>query len=171
MMVANAELERVTALYNGTSFGVAGPVTTTGYDGLASIPSTRLIYPNSLSSYISGGSNDYITTSSNTFLTGSDALVWVNSQIVPALNRSYVWIDKPKNVIGRVSWVTNTVNPAACIVGGDGCWCRGFGGGGFVRCQKLDLYLEYPYRLSGGNANAEGVLQTLSFSTIVGRAR
>ena len=36
-------------------------------------------------------------------------------------------------------------------------------------CQKLDLYVEYPYRLVSGNPVAASPLQTLTLSTIVGR--
>jgi len=36
-------------------------------------------------------------------------------------------------------------------------------------CQKLVLYLEYPYRLVSGNPVAASPLQTLTLSTIVGR--
>jgi hypothetical protein len=36
-------------------------------------------------------------------------------------------------------------------------------------CQKLILYLEYPYRLVSGNPVAASTLQTISLTTIVGR--
>jgi prepilin-type N-terminal cleavage/methylation domain-containing protein len=171
MFVANAEMHRVTALYVGTSFGVSGPVVTTGYSLPSGAPSTRLIYPTSLSSYISGGSNNYIATSSASFLSGAEEQVWVDAQFLPAQNRSYVWIDRNRNLLGRVSWATSNIIPSACVSGGGTCWCVGFSGGGAAQCRKLDLYLEYPYRLSGGSAVADPSVQTVSISTIVGRTR
>ena len=114
MFVLNAEMHRITALYVGTSFGVAGPVITTGYSLPSGAPSTRLIYPTSLSSYISGGSNNYIATSSATFLSGAEEQVWVDAQVLPSLNRSYVWIDRNRNLLGRLSWATSNIVPSPC---------------------------------------------------------
>ena len=153
IFVANAEMERVTVLYDTTSFGVLGPVTTTGYAGPAFLPSTRLIYPNSLSGYTGGGA-DFTTTSVATFQ--SDAFqVYIDSQLLPALNRAYLWVDQDQGVMARVSWKTTNIAPSACVVGGDGCGCLSYGGIFSGACQKLDLYLEYPYRLVSGSPTAD----------------
>jgi prepilin-type N-terminal cleavage/methylation domain-containing protein len=168
IFIANGEMERVTALYNLTTFGLAGAVTTTSYDGPAYLPSTRLIYPSALSTYVGSG-NDYTTTSSTTFQSGSEFQVWINAPGTISANRSYVWISRSENVMARLSWVVTNISPAQCVVGSDGCGCLnylGFLGG---NCQRLDLFLEYPYRLTGGAPVASGTLQTVILSSIVGR--
>src|SRR3954470_7988495 len=62
IFIASAEMERLTTLYGTTSFGSSGPATTTGYTETAAFPATRLIYPEDMSSYLSGG-RDYTVTS------------------------------------------------------------------------------------------------------------
>jgi prepilin-type N-terminal cleavage/methylation domain-containing protein len=168
IFVANAEMERLTALYSLTTFGLGGAVTTTAYDGPAYLPSTRLIYPSPLSFYV-GGPNDYSTTSAATFQTGSEFEVWINSQASPSANRSYIWISRSENVMARLSWVVTTISPAQCVVGGDGCGCLNYSGLLSGECQRLDLFLEYPYRLTSGAPVAASSLQTVTLSTIVGR--
>jgi hypothetical protein len=62
-----------------------------GYtDGLASIPTTRIIYPSSVANY---AERNYVTTSYATF-SGNEFYVLLKSNILPSLNRTYVWIDK-----------------------------------------------------------------------------
>ena len=168
IFVANAEMERLTALYNLTNFGAAGAVTTTAYDGPAYLPATRLIYPSALSLYVGGG-NDYTTTSASTFQTGSEFEVWIYAQLLPSSNRSFVWINRSENVMARLSWVVTNITPAQCVVGGDGCGCLNYLGVLSGSCQKLDLFLEYPYRLTAGAPVAGSPLQTVTLSTIVGR--
>jgi prepilin-type N-terminal cleavage/methylation domain-containing protein len=168
IFVANAEMERLTALYGGTSFGNSGPDTTVGYTETAAFPSTRLLYPTSLSSYLASGQN-YITTSANTFKTGSAFLVWIDSSFFSFLDRGYVWIDQEHNIAGRISWTTSAISPSACTVGGDGCPCMNYSGLFSGTCHKLTFYLEYPYRLVSGNAVGDANLQTITLSTIVGR--
>jgi prepilin-type N-terminal cleavage/methylation domain-containing protein len=168
IFVANAEMERLTALYGLTSFGAAGAVTTTAYDGPAYLPATRLIYPSALNLYV-GGPNDYTTTSAATFQSGSEFQVWINSQILPAANRSFVWVNRSQNVMARLSWVVTNITPAQCVVGSGSCGCLNYLGLLSGTCQKLDLYMEYPYRLTAGAPVAGSTLQTLTLSTIVGR--
>jgi prepilin-type N-terminal cleavage/methylation domain-containing protein len=168
IFVANAEMERLTALYGNTTFGSAGAVTTTAYDGPAYLPATRLIYPSALSLYV-GGPNDYTTTSAATFQTGSEFQVWINSQLFPSANRSFVWINRSENVMARLSWAVTNVTPAQCVVGSDSCGCLNYLGILSGVCQRLDLFLEYPYRLTAGAAVANSNLQTVTLSSIVGR--
>ena len=173
IFVLSAEVERLTALYVFTSFAADptnGPVTTTAYDGLAAIPATRLVYPNDVTSFMGGGSN-FITTSANTFSTGSEFLVWDKADILVPLNRTYVWIDKDRNLVGRLSWVATDIVVPSCIQNAD-CSCQRYDNlslnGG--RCQSLDVYLEYPYRFAAsGTVTAPAQLQTISIKTIAGR--
>ena len=168
IFAANGEMERLTTLYDTTSFGVFGPVSTTGYDGPAFLPSSRLIYPNALSSYTGGSSSDFTTTSTTTFQ-GNSFEVYISSQFVSSLNRSYLWVDQAQGVMGRLSWKATSISPAACVVGGDGCGCLSYFGSFSGSCQRIDLFLEYPYRLVSSSPVAGSTLQTVILSTIVGR--
>ena len=85
-----------------------------------------------------------------------------------ALNRAYVWVDQDHNVMGRISWTTSNISASPCT-GLDTCSCLDPTGLLAGNCQKLVLYLEYPYRLVSGNPVAAATLQTLTLSTIVGR--
>ena len=173
IFVLNAEVERLTALYAFTGFPVDalnGPVITTPYDGLPALPVTRLVYPSDLTSFMGAG-NNFVTTSANTFATGSEFLVWINSNILPALNRSYVWIDKNRNLVGRLSWVDTPINIGSCIQLLD-CSCQKFDNSSLNggRCRRLDVYLEYPYRFAiSGTVTAPAQLETISIKTIAGR--
>jgi prepilin-type N-terminal cleavage/methylation domain-containing protein len=168
IFVADAEMERLTTLYGTTAFALLGPVSTTGYTETAAFPSTRLIYPTTLSPLYLTSTQDYTTTSSSTFSSGSVFQIWINSNFLSSLGRAYVWVDKDHNVMGRISWTTSNISASPCT-GLDTCSCldpTGLLGG---NCQKLVLYLEYPYRLVSGNPVAASTLQTLTLSTIVGR--
>ena len=168
IFAADAEMERLTTLYGTTAFGALGPVSTTGYTETAAFPSTRLIYPTTLSPLYLTSTQDYTTTSANTFNTGSVFLVWINSNLLSSLNRAYVWVDQDHNVMGRISWTTSNISASPCT-GLDTCSCLDPTGLLAGNCQKLVLYLEYPYRLVSGNPVAATTLQTLTLSTIVGR--
>lgn len=170
IFIADAEMERLTTLYGTTAFGNGGAVSTTGYTETAAFPSTRLIYPTSLSPTYLTGSQDYTVNAANYFTnSGSDFQVWINSNIVSSLNRAYVWVDYDHNIAGRISWTVSNISPSACTVGGDGCPCLNYLGVSSGSCQKLTFYLEYPYRVVSGNPVADSNLRTLTLSTIVGR--
>ena len=168
IFAANGEMERLTTLYDTTSFGLLGPVSTTGYDGPAYLPTSRLIYPNALGGYTGGGA-DFTTTSTATFQSGDTFQVYIDSQLLPALSRSYLWVDQGQGVMARVSWKATNITPSARVVGGDGCGCLSYAGILSGSCQRIDLFLEYPYRLVFGSAVAGSTLQTVILSTIVGR--
>jgi len=171
IFVLNAEVERLTALYIYTNFAsdfFNGPLASIGYDGIGAIPTTRLIYPSNLGSY---ASNNYITSSAATFSTGSEFLVWQTTNFLPWLDRTYVWIDRSRNIVGRLSWVAANINVVSCI-GNVDCSCQRFDNSSATggRCQTLDVYLEYPYSfVSSGSVTAPAQLQTISLRTIVGR--
>ncbi len=167
----SGELERISTLYVFTGFAtdlVNGPLTTTGYtDGLSGFPTTRLIYPASMSPY---ATNDYVRGLYGSFA-ADEFEVFSKSNILPVLNREYIWIDKARMIVGRLSWTASDINVASCIQPLD-CSCHRFDDlattGG--RCQLLDVYLEYPYRVgTSGNITAPASLQAISLRTIVGR--
>ena len=164
------ELERLSALYVYTGFAadtVNGPTTSTGYtDGLAALPTSRLIYPNDMNY----AANDFIQSTYTSF-SADEFEVLAKTNILPALSRDYIWIDKAHAIVGRFSWSATDISVSSCIQALD-CSCQRFDDlaltGG--RCKTLDVYLEYPYRVdSSGNVTAPGNLQTLSLRTIVGR--
>jgi Tfp pilus assembly protein PilV len=166
VLVANGEMERLTVIYNHTTFGVAGPVTTAGYEATSAFPTTRLIYPTSLDpSYTSSG-DDYVTSSAATFA-GTDPKVWVHSNFLSSLNRSYVWLDKGRNLMARLSWVSTDIAPSPCTTGS--CVCRSFLGIGTGSCRRISLFLEYPYRMVSGAPVAGSRIESVTLSTIVGR--
>lgn len=169
VFIAGSEMERVSTLYNTSSFGLLGPVTTAGYDGPSYLPTTRLVYPTPVTPYSGGPASDFTTTDSSGFLTGDAFQVYVSNQLLPSLNRAYVWLDQSEGVMARVSWTTTAITPAACVVGSDGCGCLAPSGVFSAQCQRLDLYLEYPYRFVAGVPSADGNLKTVVLSTIVGR--
>jgi hypothetical protein len=168
IFAANGEMERLTALYDTTSFGVLGPVSTTGYDGPAFLPANRLSYPTASTPYSGGGGSNFITTSIATFQ-GDPFGVYTDNQLLSSLNRSYLWVDPVQGVMARVSWKATSISPSSCVVGSDGCGCLSYAGLLSGSCQRIDLYLEYPYRLVSGSPVAGSTLQTVILSTIVGR--
>ena len=168
VFVANAEMERLTALYNLTNYGNVGGTSTVSYESSQPFPTTRLTYGSGgLSPYVPSA-KDYTTTSAATFSSGSPFLVWVATGGLGSTNRNYVWLDQARNLMARLSWTVSTITPAQCTVGVT-CSCLGFLGLLPGSCQKLNLYIEYPYRLVSGAASAEGSLRSVSLSTVVGR--
>lgn len=173
IFVANAEMERISSLYVYTNFAncgffcSSGPVSTNGYDGLSTIPATRYVYPSDVSDYTNSG--DFVTTNAATFQ-GSEFQVFLDSNFFSTNNRTYVWIDKSRNIVGRISWVTSAITAGSCSY--NDCSCEGFDNTGGTSCLKLDVYLEYPYKFSSTGtitAPAATALKTISLRTIVGR--
>lgn len=177
VFVLNAEMERLTALYGYTSFGDGGATTSTGYNDNSVLPASRLVYPDGgtlLSIILGGPGQNFVTTSFNTFRTGPEFRVFVvDSGLLGTSDRAYVWIDRERNVAGRLSWVTSEISVNSCE-GGDNCSCHDFDGTDswlFKRnCRTLELFLEYPYRpTSTGAFVTPANVRTMSLRTIVGR--
>lgn len=168
LLVANGELERLSSLYNHTTFGTGAPATTTGYEASSPFPTTRLSYPTTLDPLYTTAGDDFVVSSLATFTSTSDPLVWVSAQLAPALNRSYVWLDRTANVLGRLSWTAANIAPSQCVPV-VACVCLNYSGSGNGTCQRIDLYLEYPFRVVSGGAVAGSRLDSISLRTIVGR--
>jgi hypothetical protein len=113
-----------------------------------------------------------VTTTTGTFANGSEFYVWLKGNILPSLTRNYVWIDRNKNIAGRLSWVTADINVNSCIQTLD-CSCQRYDNLTLLagHCQTLDVYLEYPYRFdsAAGTVTPPAQLKTISLRTIVGR--
>lgn len=168
IFVLNAELERLSALYVFTAFGKDGFETRNDY-GAGILPATRLNYKSDLSSFMGNG-NNFVTTSAATFTAGSEFLVYRNTSN-PI--RNYIWIDRSRGIAGRISWAVADINVVACLNWTE-CSCRRYddSSGDGEHCQQLDLYLEYPYRISSSGtvtAPTTTTSRTMSLRTIVGR--
>ena len=169
VLALGSEMERLTALYLYTTFGVAGPGTTDTYE---SAPLSRLIYPASVATYVPGAGNDFMTTSAATFAT-NDFLVWRKSGGSSNLDRTYVWIDRNRNQMARLSWTATDIVTTVCTYGTADCRCFGYSGAAAARdnCKVLTLYLEYPYfYASSGTATPATRLRTITLKTLIGRA-
>jgi hypothetical protein len=165
----NAEMERLSAMYVHTNFGVAGPSSTDTYE---SAPTTRLIYPADVSGYMGGAGNNFATGTAATFTAGADFLVWRKAGGASNLDRAYVWIDRERNVLGRVSWTATNIVVNACWGDDDDCECLGYSGvfGSEDWCREVVLYMEYPYYFkTPDTVIAPAQRRTITLKTIVGR--
>lgn len=168
VFLANAEMERLTTLYDTTSFGASAPVTTTGYTEVAAFPATRLTYPAPVTPYSGGPGSDFTVTTASGFVSGDSFQVYVASDLFSSLNRNYLWLDKNQGVMARVSWSASNITPNPCTRT-DGCGCLSYSGSSGGSCQKIVLYLEYPFRLVSDTPTAGANLQTVTLASIVGR--
>jgi prepilin-type N-terminal cleavage/methylation domain-containing protein len=177
VFVLNAEMERLTALYAYTTFGDEGPATSNNFNDNSLLPSPRLVYPTGsvMSTLMGGSGNNFVTTNFSSFRTGAESRVYVASSFLNWSNRAYVWIDRERNLAGRISWVTSEIDVNSCL-GGDNCSCHDFDGDDTwtwlneKHCRTLELFLEYPYRpTTAGSFATPETMQTMSLRTIVGR--
>ena len=196
----NGEAERLTALYtvggfNGSTAKPSGPSTLQAvsgpiYPALSGITGSaaRLAYA------ITTTGPGFLTASTSSFAATSstDSLVWVSGS--GAATQNFVWLDRPRAIMARLSWVACPLSAVA--TGSSGtlvdntaavCWgttkasapnlCFAYDGtGGGTPCSLATLVLDYPYRLVNGVAVAESQLPgthltpaTLTLSTLVGR--
>ena len=170
IFMADAEMERLTTLYGTTSFRKfrAGQHHRLYRDRCLSLHPADLSHQPVVLSVRQRRTTPSMRSATFTNA-GSDFQVWINSNFISSLNRAYVWVDYDHNVVGRISWTTSNITPSPCT-GADGCGCMILFGTFLAgTCQKLVLYLEYPYRMVSGNPVADSNLQTLTLSTIVGR--
>ncbi|MBF0107917.1 MAG: hypothetical protein HQL76_01900 [Magnetococcales bacterium] len=122
VFVLHGQMERLTAIYredDGTYRTYGG---TTGYNAH---------HPDSEHSILTDSDNELVTDQVNDFILG---VVFYLDMGVPgrsSSDRNVVWIDQEHGVAGTVSWVLTNVGQANCFPG--------------VNCQKLQLFLDYPY--------------------------
>lgn len=130
----NGEAERLTALYtvggfNGSSGKSYGPstlqsVSGSGYPALAGVTGSaaRLAYAAATTG------PGFLTTSASSFATSSsDSLVWVSGS--GASTQDFVWLDRPRAVMARLSWVacplSAAVNGSGVLAGNTAAVCWG----------------------------------------------
>lgn len=183
VFVLGGEMERLAGLYNTTSFGALPPASSSGYPSLTNIPNsaTRSTYPK--------GSLPFVTNSVATFTT-ADTYVWASNSGGSG-TPNFVWLDRDRGVIARLSWVGCAVSSGTVSNSAQACWTEagkvpkappgtpfacvpfsGYGGSGAKACQLLTLVLDYPYRLQNGTPVQDpqtAALKTMTLNTIVGR--
>ncbi len=183
----NGEIERLAMLYdvapsNGAALSAARLTAVSGA-AYAAVPgllgsANRLAYGSGVTGVA------FTTTSPSSFAatSSSDALVLVYGS--GTSTQDFVWLDRPRTIMARLSWVTCNVtgNTTAACWGGPGpagvastCFAPAGGSAG-APCQLLTVVLEWPYRLVGGAPVADSTLAggrlatgVLTLSTIVGR--
>ena len=185
IFVLNGEMERAVALYTRTNFGASVTSSSTGYTAYAAIvgSGTRITY----STAVAPVTFTVSTASAFTLASAPDSLVWMNGG-GSGTPFNYVWLDRPRGLLARLSWsactVTNATSKACWVIGSpagqkskSNAVCYGYGGGSGV-CELITMFLDYPYVIAGGvptplvggvaSAGATPA-STLSLSTIVGR--
>lgn len=185
----NGQMERLAALYQFTDFGAGGADTSSGYAYPAPYADTRLLYgqslldllapPGSLLGGLVGTETEYgFLEEPAGFAAAEGYPVVVVSGLQPADRRNYVWIDRDRDIVGRLSWEESDLQIDRCdgnnLTGGTSpCLCADFGGGaGGADCREIMLTLEFPFRWDRDAAAPVAMPQTpeiLSLRTIVGR--
>ncbi|WP_417518831.1 type IV pilus modification PilV family protein [Minwuia sp.] len=175
VFVLNGEMERLSALYNLTAFGDSVALDTNGYGAPAGFADDRAVYRTAANAFMPTGADAFVTDSVATFEAGPDALVLLDDNSPDSTDRAYVWIDRQRGILGRVSWSELDIpagKPKGATAGGSGL-CFDFAGGvDGANCREITLYLDYPFRLVGGTpTSSDDVVRILPLKTIVGRWR
>lgn len=165
VFVLGGEMERLSALYNLTGFGATVAADTTGYGSPSGFPDTRAIFRTAANGFMATGGDAFVTDSLTAFEAGADALVLLHEQAGDAADRNFVWIDRDRGILGRLSW-----SQADLTANGGSCFDFAGGAGGSA-CRLITLLLEYPFRISGGAPAADGVTRIIPLKTIAGRWR
>ncbi len=179
IMVLNGQMARLSSLYQYTDYAETSTADTTGYDGG---PEPRLIYRTDLSNELLGPKpQGFVETEAGFSSAPASPILFVDEGGLSA-DRNYVWIDKARNIVGRLSWteadiVVNRCNASNeyALLGLLPCTCTDWSGNtasGGDRCRFLTLYLDYPFHWNGSAVVAAPVsARTISLQTIVGRWR
>lgn len=186
----NAQMERLVALYQFTEFGATGPEATSGYGYSASYADDRMIFgPNTDASMappgtlpvvklIVGAANGFLKTTATAFETEEGHNVFYDTGLLSA-HRNYVWIDRDRDLIGRLSWEETDIVVDSCDSdnqpdsGADPCLCWNFNAtSSGTRCREIALALEYPLRWRRSDnaiVDFSEAKEILTLRTIVGR--
>lgn len=185
----NGQMERLVALYQFTDFGDGGADASSGYGYPAPYANTRLIYGQSLLDLLApsgsllggllGTEEGFGFLEEPTDFAGAEGYpVVLVSGLLPANQRNYVWIDRDRDIVGRLSWEESDLQVDLCdgnnqTGGSSPCLCLDFGGGsGGADCRQIMLTLEFPFRWDRDAAAPVAMPQDreiLSLRTIVGR--
>ncbi|MBT6312782.1 MAG: hypothetical protein HOJ21_06210 [Alphaproteobacteria bacterium] len=195
----NGHMERISALYQFTDFGAFGVATSTAYDYPAAYNDTRMIFGTFADSAMAppgtlpllkpfAGEANGLVESPNAFEAKEGYPVVLFDSQLSSVRRNYVWIDRPKNIVGRLSWELTDIVVALCDSdnqpgGNQNCRCLNFahnaadpapGKDSGVFCKEIQLALEFPLRWNEADNTVKAMPQPteiLTLRTIVGRVQ
>lgn len=189
----NAQMERLAALYQFTDFrATGGTETSNGYGYPAAYADDRLIFSDAANlSMVPPGTPDAEKTAAaeaNAIIETPAAFagepgmpVAYFDSISAAERRNYIWVDRDRGLVGRLSWDEQDIVVNRCDAdnqpesGASPCLCLAYDGdpaAGGAPCREIILTLEFPFRW---DAAANDVVdfsddkEILSLRTIVGR--
>jgi len=185
----NGQMERLVALYQFTDFGAGGADTSSGYGYPTPYADTRLVYGQGLLDLLApsgsllggllGTETEFGFLETPEDFAGAEGYpVAVFGGLLSGGQRNYVWIDRDRDIVGRLSWQESALQIDLCdgnnqTGGSSPCLCAGFGGGsGGEDCREIMLTLEFPFRWDRDAATPVAMPQApeiLSLRTIVGR--
>lgn len=185
----NGQMERLVALYSFTDFITFGASASSGYGYPAAYADDRLIYNgladtamadedmNPLLRPISGQANGFVVELPLDFPDVEGHPVALTDAL-SAARRNYVWIDRGRDIVGRLSWEESDLVIDACDAdnqtgGSQPCLCFDYDKGtAGARCREIMLTLEFPLRWNDATDSAVAMstpTEILSLRTIVGR--
>ena len=193
----NGHMERISALYQFTDFGAFGISTSTGYDYPAAYNDTRMIFGTFADAAMAPpgttplfkafvGEANGLVERPNDFETKDGYPVVLFDSLTSSVRRNYIWIDRPKNIVGRLSWELTDFVVAECDGdnqpdGSEDCRCLSFahdasdpdpGTGSGAFCKEIQLALEFPLRWNEADNTVKAMPQPteiLTIRPIVGR--
>jgi len=171
VLVLNGEMERLSSLYFFTGFGATTTTDTSGYDTPTGFVDSRVIYRAGTNGFMASGGDAFVVDQS-AFLSGAESPGLLEDATGTADDRNYVWVDRPRNIVGRRSWVEqNGAQQQSCD--GIDCFCYDWAGGtGGTLCREITLYLEFPFRMTGsGPEEMDRPVIIMPLKTVVGRWR
>lgn len=194
----NAHMERVSALYLHTDFGSFGTTVSTGYGYPDAYSDTRLIFGGLADSAmapigtlgllrpLAGEANGIVELPGNFDNENGYPVALFDDLVVSNNRRNYVWIDRDRSIVGRLSWELTDIVVANCDAdnqpgGGNNCKCLAFnhgmsnpnpGSGNGDFCKEMQLALEFPLRWNAATNTVVDMPQPteiLTLRTIIGR--
>lgn len=194
----NAHMERLTTLYNYKDFGAFGATLSSNYGYPAAYSDVRLIYGGLADAAMAppgtlpllklpvGEVNGFVETPSAFDTKDGYPIALFDFGLATDFNRNYVWIDRDRSIVGRLSWELQNIVVAECDGdnqpgGSEECKCLSplhdmanpsHGGGAGDFCRELQLALEFPLRWNDANntfVNMPQQTEILTLRAIVGR--
>lgn len=171
VLVLNGEMERLSSLYFFTGFGASTVADTSGYDTPSGFVDSRVIYRDGTNGFMPNGNNRFVVNKDE-FRFGATFLVFLQDAPGQADDRNFVWIDRERDIVGRLSWIEQDVAQQETCDGLD-CFCFDWAGGsGGTECREITLYLEFPFRMTAsGPAEMDQPTLIMPLKTVVGRWR
>lgn len=188
----NAHMERLVALHQFTEFGATGIENSTDYGYPAGYSDDRQIFGANTDASMAppgtlevlkltlGQANGFLVMTGLEFETNPGYPIHYVGGLLANNRRNHVWIDKDRDIVGRLSWETVNLEFNSCGTdnapgGSDPCMCFAFNASNNGdRCREISLALEFPLRWNRNSNTVEAMPQAteiISLRTIVGRRR